>query len=61
MLQEPRHSLPPAADRRAALWPWLVMPAAALAIFFALQRVRHSTDMPPSSNQSSDVSSDGDD
>ena len=28
-------------ERRPAIWPWLVMPAVVLAVFFALNRVHH--------------------
>ncbi len=28
-------------DRRPAIWPWLLMPAVVLAVFFALNRVHH--------------------
>ncbi len=44
MLQKPRPSARPAVERRQALWPWLLMPLAALAMFFALRTVRHSTE-----------------
>ena len=36
-----------ASDRRPAIWPWLLMPLAVLAMFFALRSVRHSTDGSP--------------
>jgi hypothetical protein len=32
----------PVAERRTALWPWLLMPLAALAIFLTLERMRHA-------------------
>ena len=28
-------------ERRPAIWPWLLMPAVVLAVFFALSRVHH--------------------
>jgi len=28
-------------ERRAAVWPWLVMPLVVLAVFFALLRMHH--------------------
>jgi len=28
-------------ERRAAVWPWLVMPLIVLAVFFALLRMHH--------------------
>ncbi len=31
----------PPRERRPAIWPWLVMPAVVLAVFFALNRVHH--------------------
>jgi hypothetical protein len=31
----------PSRERRPAIWPWLLMPAAVLAVFFALNRVHH--------------------
>ncbi|HTX24192.1 MAG TPA: hypothetical protein VMD03_06015 [Steroidobacteraceae bacterium] len=33
-----------ATERRPAVWPWVVMPLAALAMFFVLRSVRHSAD-----------------
>jgi hypothetical protein len=47
----------PATDRRPAVWPWLLMPVAVLALFFALRSVRHSTDSSPL-GQGSEVSGD---
>ncbi len=50
MLQKPLQAAGPAAerrtaaDRRPAVWPWLLMPLAVLAMFFALRTVRHSTE-----------------
>ncbi len=44
MLQESPRAPRPAAERRPAVWPWLLMPLAALALFFALRTVRHSTE-----------------
>jgi hypothetical protein len=32
------------AERRPAVWPWLVMPLVALAMFIALRSVRQSAD-----------------
>lgn len=32
-----------ATERRPAVWPWLLMPMAALAIFLLLRSVRHAT------------------
>jgi hypothetical protein len=31
----------PSRERRPAIWPWLLMPAAVLAVFFALNRIHH--------------------
>jgi hypothetical protein len=31
----------PPRERRPAIWPWLVMPAVVLALFYALNRVHH--------------------
>jgi hypothetical protein len=42
MSQEPRSVIRPVAERRTALWPWLLMPLAALAIFLTLERMRHA-------------------
>ena len=33
----------PPRERRPAIWPWLVMPAVVLAVFYALNRVHHRT------------------
>jgi len=35
--------VPPATDRRSAIWPWFVMPAAAIALFVTLHTVRHAS------------------
>jgi hypothetical protein len=37
-------SLPAPVERRAPLWPWLLMPLAALALFVTLARVRHAAE-----------------
>ena len=38
-------SLPPPVEaKRSALWPWLLMPLAALALFVTLSRVRHAAE-----------------
>jgi hypothetical protein len=37
-------SLPAPVERRAPLWPWLLMPLAALALFVTLSRVRHAAE-----------------
>ncbi len=57
MLQKPLKAARPAAERRPAVWPWLLMPLAVLALFFALRTVRHSTESVPP-GQDSDVSGD---
>jgi hypothetical protein len=31
----------PPSERRPAIWPWLLMPAVVLAVFYALNRVHH--------------------
>jgi hypothetical protein len=43
MVQKFSHAAPP-VERRSALWPWLAMPLAALAMFATLWRVRHATE-----------------
>ena len=43
MEQKYSHAAPP-VERRSALWPWLAMPLAALALFLTLWRVRHATE-----------------
>ncbi len=43
MSSEPASSTTAAtADRRPAIWPWLVVPLLALALFFALSRFKES-------------------
>ena len=42
MSQDPLSVIRPAVERRTALWPWLLMPLAALAIFLTLERMRHT-------------------
>jgi hypothetical protein len=34
------------AERRPAIWPWLVMPLIVLAVFFALVRAHHHPGTP---------------
>jgi hypothetical protein len=34
------HAMP--ADRRPAIWPWLVMPLIALTMFYCLDRLRQA-------------------
>ncbi len=43
----PAERRPAAEHRRPAVWPWVLMPLAALALFFALRTVRHSTESGP--------------
>jgi hypothetical protein len=47
MLQKSPRAVRTATERRPAVWPWLLMPLAALALFFALRTVRHSTESGP--------------
>jgi hypothetical protein len=43
MSSEPANSTSAAtAERRPAIWPWLVVPLLALALFFALSRFKES-------------------
>jgi len=42
-MSKPSETLRPATERRPAVWPWLLMPLAALALYAALWSVRHST------------------
>ena len=44
MSQEPLRAAHSAAERRPAVWPWLLMPLAALALFLVLRSVRHATE-----------------
>jgi hypothetical protein len=39
------------------MWPWLVMPIAALSLFFALRSVRDHTVAPPVATPSEPISS----
>jgi len=41
MPQELPGALHPATERRSAIWPWLLMPLAALTLFLTLERLRH--------------------
>jgi type VI protein secretion system component VasF len=36
----------PPRERRAAIWPWLLMPAIVLLVFYALFRVHQSAKTP---------------
>jgi len=38
---------PTPPERRAAVWPWLLVPLVALALFFALRSARTSDVAPP--------------
>ena len=40
------------ADRRVAVWPWLLLPLVALALFFAL---RTAKDAPPRATNGADA------
>lgn len=35
-------------ERRPAIWPWLVMPLATLALFYALDQLHHQGTRTPS-------------
>jgi hypothetical protein len=43
MSYEPLRAGHSATERRPAVWPWLLMPLAALAMFLLLRSVRHAT------------------
>lgn len=47
------------AERRPAIWPWVVMPLAALALFLALHTVRRAagTDRPGAAAAAMDAGS----
>jgi hypothetical protein len=36
-----------APERRPAVWPWILVPLVALAMYFALRTARTATDPPP--------------
>jgi hypothetical protein len=38
---------PPGEGRKAAIWPWLLVPAVALTLFFGLQRCQQTAAAPP--------------
>jgi hypothetical protein len=42
MSSEPADTTAATAERRPAVWPWLVVPLLALALFFALSRFKES-------------------
>ena len=44
MSQDSLRAAHSAAERRPAVWPWLLMPLAALAMFLLLRSVRHATE-----------------
>ena len=44
MSQDSLRAAHSAAERRPAVWPWLLMPLAALAMFLLLRSVRHTTE-----------------
>jgi hypothetical protein len=43
MSQESVRTAYPAVERRPAVWPWVLMPLAALAMFVLLRSVRQTT------------------
>lgn len=47
MVSEPSESAGVTPERRPAVWPWLLMPLVALALFFALQRVKQGPQNSP--------------
>ncbi len=51
MSSEPADTTPAPAERRPAVWPWLVVPLLALALFFALSRFKESR-LPPAHSES---------
>jgi len=53
-----RQVLPSRAERRSPLWPWLLMPAVALGIFWALYKVRHATAVGPIPGPTAEASTD---
>jgi hypothetical protein len=56
MLNEPAKSVSPTPERRTALWPYVVMPLAALVAFFALHSARHSSETGIQTGTSTDLS-----
>jgi hypothetical protein len=43
MSSDPIHSTPAGlAERRPAVWPWLLLPLVALSLFFALRTVKQA-------------------
>jgi hypothetical protein len=61
MSQESLRATHPGTDRRPAIWPWVLMPLAALAMFLLLHSVRHATHagaMPGAPVAAPDVSGD---
>lgn len=57
----PEHSNPSlrhAPERRPAMWPWLLMPLAALALYFALHSVRENAPQVGSPTQSAQPAQD---
>jgi len=59
MLNERPPNVQPTPERRTPLWPWLLMPLAAFALFLALNRVRQLSDVGPVSGPGADVTRDG--
>ncbi|HTT03578.1 MAG TPA: hypothetical protein VMG11_15970 [Steroidobacteraceae bacterium] len=52
------HAPRPSTERRSPLWPWLLMPAVALGIFWALYKVRHATEVGPVPGPNAEASTD---
>ena len=57
------HAMP--ADRRPAIWPWLVMPLIALSLFYCLDRLsrhadREGFDSVPAAHTQADAPADSD-
>jgi hypothetical protein len=45
------------SERLPAVWPWLLIPLVALALFFALNRVRSEQSAPPTDQPAQPVTS----
>jgi hypothetical protein len=50
-----------ATERRPAVWPWLLMPLAALAMFVLLRSVRHATEAGAATGPGATLSDDSSD
>jgi hypothetical protein len=59
MTPDPAHLVPAApADRRQAMWPWLLIPLVTLVLFFVLFKLKATGESPPNGAHHTEASAD---